>query len=353
MQYLHIYYLSIVIALNAMPIILKKRPGYDSRLVITLCALLIAVVYLAGMLRTDGVDLEVYRQNFEDSYEDSIPDVGFRFLIDALRLLHVPFQGMMLLMGAVSIFAIHRLARTFTLNFALLLLIWFMHMAVVKDFSQTRIGFAISLAIIGLTSRSTTVKGIAYLFAIGMHLTAVVFVLAYEVCMKTATLRRPWHRYLVLGTMLGSILAAGQLLSALAFLDDRIDIYLNWERDGYGVPVESYGSLLLHAIVIGITFFCRRHWQHDPRFKAIFYLELLGIACFIAFSDIAIFAFRLSNVLVSLYPILLAQCLSSLYATPGRMSLPRAMAITQAYVFSLLLIIRPGTYEILAAMSFS
>lgn len=353
MQYLHVYYLVIAIVMNAMPIVLKKHPGYDSRLVATLCATLISMVYLVGMLRTDGVDFEVYRQNFEESYEDSIPDWGFRLLIDGFRLLHLPFSGLMLLIGMVSILATHRLARAFDLNFALLLLLWFMHMAVVKDFSQTRIGFAVSIAIIGLTSKSVGIRGLAYLLAIGMHLTAAVFVMAYEFCRWTAALRRPLHRGLLLGAMLLTVLAAGRMLAALAFLDPRIDIYLNWEREGYGVPVESYGSLILHGAVILVAWLCRRHWNDDPRFRVMFYLEFLGVVCFIAFSDIAIFAFRLSNVLVSLYPVLLAQCLTSLYATPGRMSLSRATAMAQAYAFSLLLLLRPGSYEILAAMSFS
>lgn len=352
MQYLHIYYLAIAFVMNAMPIFLKKNPGYDSRLVATLSALLIAAVYLAGMLRTDGVDFDVYRQNFEESYEDSIPDWGFRLLIDALRFLHLPFSSLMLLIGVISIYAIHRLARAFELSFALLLLLWFMHMAVVRDFSQTRIGLAVSIAVIGLTARTTPAKYVAYALAISMHLTAVVFVAAYEVCMVTSMLRRPWHRGLMLSLMLAGILAAGKLLSALAFLDERIDIYLNWERAGYGLPVDSYGSLILHVAVVGVAAVCRRYWQDDPRFRAMFYLELLGIACFLAFSDIAIFAFRLSNVLVSLYPILLAQCLTSAYAVPGKLSIVRTTAFTLACMFSLFLLIRPGSYEILAAMSF-
>lgn len=353
MRYLHVYYLSIIFAMYAMPLYLKRHPGHDSKLISGIFGLLISVVYLAGMMRAEGIDLDVYRENFDDSYENSIPDIGFRLLIDGLKALHLPFEALMLLMGVFSILAIHRLSRSFDINFVLLLLLWFMHLAVVRDFSQTRIGFAMALATFALTSTTTAARVCWYALAISMHLTAAAFVLAYELCLylansKNAAKRRGWML-----AILAIIFLVGRSIDSLSFLDPRIEIYLNWEREGYGVPVDSYGSLMLHFGVLAMAALCRRHWLHDPRLRAIFYLEVLGITSFIAFSDVAIFAFRLSNVLVSLYALLVAHCLLALYATPGRMSATRTGALLLACLMALFLLVRPGSYEVLAAMSFS
>ena len=351
MQYVHLYYLTVTIALCAVPLYLRRRLSYDIRLLSGILGALVSVVYLVGMIRSEGIDLDIYRENYEGSYQNSIPDVGFRLLMYLLKVVHLPFEALMLIMGITSILAIHRLSMSFRLSFTLLLLLWFIHLAVVRDFSQTRIGFAMALAVLAITSKSMMPRVIFYGLAISMHLTSAVFVFAYEACLYIARLDRAAIRSILIMIMIFLIFVMGNSIGALSFFDERVDIYLNWEREGYGLPVESYGPLLLHCGVVLIALICRKHWIQDSRLRAIFYLELLGITFFIAFSDVAIFAFRLSNVLVSLYFLLIARCFVSLYESHKKMSLVRFGVLAQAYFITLFLLFRPGSYDLLAAIT--
>jgi hypothetical protein len=351
MQFLYIYYSIIGISFCMLPLYLRRRSSHDIRLLIGVIGTLVSLVYLLGMMRSDGIDLDIYRASYEDSYENSIPDLGFRLLIHLLNAMHLPFEVLMLIIGATSILAIKRLCKSFHLSFVLLLLLWFLHFAVVRDFAQTRIGFAIALAMIALTSSSYAARLTLYALAISMHLTSAVFVLAYEACLYIARQERICRRITGMVVLIALIFLTGNFINVLGILDERINLYLNWDREGYGLPVAGYGTLLLHSVIVFFAIIYRKHWSDDVRLRAIFYLEILGISVFIAFFDFAIFAFRLSNVLVSLYPVLIVHCLMTLYATNNKISLAQPVAVVQAYFIVFFLLFRPGSYEILTAIS--
>lgn len=352
MSYAAIYYAVLAAALLVLPIYWRPNRSLDGSYLKLVCTAGLLVLYFGALLRTDGVDFEVYRENYLNPlYENAIPDPGFQGLMAISRALHAPFSVIVLFMGTVSIAAIYRLSHHFRIDVTLLLLVWLMHLAVVRDFSQTRVGFAFAIAVFGLTARRPYQRACWYALAVSMHLSSIAFVLAYEYCMFTAHRASRSSRMVWLSVGAAVITLCAASLPYLSFLDERIGIYLAWEASGYGAPVDSYGTLFLHALILLTCILTHRRWSDLPEMRAIYYLEWLGVLTFLAFSSVAIFAFRLSNLLFSMYPVLLLYVLSAWQYDRSTLQ-PRFAPGLALYLIAAILILRPGSLDVLGTIRF-
>ena len=80
----------------------------------------------------------------------------------------------------------------------------------------------------------------------------------------------------------------------------------------------------------------------------LFYLQILAIASFIAFHNHSIFAFRLSNIIASLYPIFILLAVSKIHVRLGRYSIGYQAAGIVLQVVSIALLLRPGSFDIIS-----
>jgi hypothetical protein len=344
MDFIVIYYTATLASLLVIPMFVAGPSFKHFTGPRTAIVLLVVLVYALGMSRYAGVDMENYIYAFE-SDPAFIPDIGFQSIIEFYSALGLPFFVLMLSIAATNFFAITRLASHFNLSFGLMLIIWFFHIVVVRDFAQLRSSLAISLAIIGLTSSSGTLKWLLYLGSASVHLTSVIFILAYETCSRVSAMRSKLWQWLVIGVLSAIAIVGGMLLPHLGFLNERIEIYLLWTEDGYGAPVGSFGILFLHILILAISLVSFRSWSVDARLRTVFYLEILGIVAFVSLSSYGIFAFRLSNLVLSLYSVLI---LAAIKAMGERRT--RYTDILQKFallLIGLVLILRPGSVDIL------
>ena len=306
-SYLLFYYIAAVLGLVCSPLFfLKYRCGslVEIRFFIIL---VVSVTYLVGALRQNGVDYAVYIYSYYNDYA-YIPDVGFKAVMFSFNSVGLPFQAMMLFIAALTILSLRSAAKYFSISFIPLLTLYFLHLVVVRDFSQIRVGFAVALAILGLTSSGKLKRGVFYLLAGSIHLTSLVFILSYEFCR--------W---------------------AVQFKSRRTQI------------------MVMVCALVGIFFlgyYSRMLWGQDDKIRVLVFLQILGISIFLAFIDIAIFAFRLSNVTLSLYPVLLISILSRLRMRADGYLLNNTLAVFVWLLVGISLIFRPGSVEILKAVSF-
>lgn len=344
MSYLTLYYFTAMLAMFFIPAFIPSRTYKDWRGLRAFILLLVTIVYAAGMMRTAGVDLENYIHAFDYDYE-LIPDIGFQVIIKFFKSLGLPFTGMILAIGAVNYFAVLLLARHYSVSIGLLVILWFLHIVVVRDFANLRSSLAISIAIFGITATSKKRTLGFYVGCISVHMSAAVFVLVYEACKmvsKIRSVRCQWILILIGSAIITSI---GLTLPQLSFLDQRIELYLNLHEDGYGNEVDSFGLLALHGLIVVLSIAFYRFWWGDQRLRALFYMELVGIVSFISLSGHAIFAFRLTNLILSLYPVLLLSIVKGIGLKRNRYV--GLMSILFLWLFSLALILRPGSSEIL------
>ena len=341
LQFIYIYYFFAASVIASIPFLYLSNRSELLKLYRFVILCFVVFVYLYGMSRTGGADMVNYLKTYDNSDTFKIFDPGYMLINNTFKSLGLPFNALLIFSGFISLFAAHRISMFFNIRFVLLISILFLHIFIVRDFAQFRVGMAISFALIALTSSRKT-KLLLYFVGISIHFTALFFVIAYEASLWAARLSRQRKRKLFLGLCFAVIFAIGLNVSYLSFIDPRIDLYLNWDRDGYGRTVNSYSVLVFNILILILALLSKKYWP--PRMRELVYLQMFGIVTFFAFSGASIFAFRLANVTFSLYPVLLLMTLDSLrpYVPSGRLAMGFLLSM-----FTFLLLMRPGSMRLI------
>tara|TARA_R100001143_G_scaffold63552_1_gene71817 strand:- start:8717 stop:9748 length:1032 start_codon:yes stop_codon:yes gene_type:complete len=318
----------------------------------TLIIVMVVLVYLVGMMRTGGIDVENYLYAFNEDVT-FIPDVGFQLIIILFNALGLPFAAMMLFISFINIYALRKIASFYHVSFGLLLILWFFHIVVVRDFAQMRSGLAVSLALLGVVTSKPWLKILLFTFSASVHITSIVFIFAFEFVKQVSQKKSKWLRFFLISVSIVLLIAIGQvLLPILSVFDERIEIYMAWNDSGYGAPVESYGILALHGLILMLAALTYQSWKSDVIIRYLIYLEIFSIATFIAFSNFAVFAFRLSNVVASLYPVLVILLISRVNLSYGKFNISPVSSYMFISFFLLVLTLRPGSFGILNSITF-
>jgi hypothetical protein len=350
-SYFLFYYIAAALGLVCSPLFFLKYRG-DSLIEIRFFVILVvSFTYLVGALRQNGVDYAGYIYSYYNDYA-YIPDIGFQAVMFFFNSAGLPFQAMMLFIATSTIFSLRSAAKYFGISFIPLLTLYFLHLAVVRDFSQIRVGFAVALAILGLTSSGKLKRGVFYLLAGSIHLTSLVFILSYEFCRWAVQFKSRRSQIMVMVCAVVCIFFLGSFVQYLSFIDERIEIYLTWEDENYGLPVGQYLTLIFQISILAMAYYSRMLWEQDEKIRVLVFLQILGISIFLAFIDIAIFAFRLSNVTLSIYPVLLISILARLRLRVDGYLFSNTLAVFVWLLVGIALIFRSDSVEILKAVSF-
>jgi hypothetical protein len=340
------YYSTAILALSLAPFVwgLRSRPLLI-KFMGGLTFFAVIATYLIGMLRQNGIDYEAYTYAYYQDASD-IPDVGFRLLVFLFRSAGLSFQGMMLFVGIFTLFSLRRVAKYFDISFALLLIFYFLHMALIRDFAQLRVGIALAIIYNGLTFRRLSIRLIIYVLASTIHFTSLFFSIPYEYCKFLSQKENKTTQLLLMLIPLTTIFITVNNLEVLSFIDTRISTYIYWDQENYGQAVGNYNVLFVHLLLLIIAFLNRKTWENNSKVQSLFYLQIVGIFIFLLFSKYAIFAFRLSNAALSLYPVLIISVLNF------KDHLKHIFCVVYIVV-GLLLIVRSGNLEILEGMKFT
>lgn len=341
LQFFYIYYFIAASIIFSFPILYQANKSELLKLYRFLLLCFVVSVYVYGMARTGGADIINYLKTYNNSNIYKIFDPGYVLISDTFKYFALPFKAVLIFSGFISLFAVYRISVFFNIRFVLLLSIFFLHIFIVRDFAQFRVGLAISFALIALTSSLKT-KWLLYLVGVSIHFTTLVFIIAYEASLWASQLSRPRRRMLFLGLCISIIVIVGLNISYLSFIDPRINIYLMWDRDGYGRAVTSYNTVFFNLTILILALLSRKYWP--PKMQALVYLQMFGIVTFFAFSGVSVFAFRLANVCFSLYPVLLLMTVDSLrpYLPSGRLLMGFLLSL-----LTTILLLRPGSMKLI------
>ena len=284
------------------------------------------------MFRSAGVDISGYRRLYEVSASDLF-DPGFLFLMNFGKALSLNFEGFLLFLGLLTSALYFRVSKFFSIHYGILLLVLMLHIFIVRDFAQLRVGLAIALIIFSYTF-DTKFKYLGYFFGFSIHFTGLVLIslfIYYDFFLKkNPTLVKKLFPFII-------IFLFGFFISYLGVLDPRIELYLNWDKEGYGAPVNDFRQpLFIFFIIIFHIYFSKKNISDFDLFTFCYMSSLI---IFFSFSDYAIFSYRLSNVAISLYPITIAKMFES-----SRPDLNKAFGIT---IFTVLVSLRENSFQIL------
>jgi hypothetical protein len=307
----------------------------------------LVLVYLAGMHRSAGIDFDTYSAAYDETGQP-IPDQGYSALTWLAKQAGIDFPAFLFLQGIFTLAAMWIAARQKNADPIVVLAVYLLHLAVVRDMSQSRIGLAIAIYLIGQTRERALPKTVLYLLAISVHITAAVVILVWALA-STSARWRPSRRVIFVYIPLAALSAFGVgLLDLLSFVDPRIEIYLSWDDAAYGAPLESFGALG-RSILIFIVYLAAQRRFKQSVFVPYMTTELAGAAILIGFSQFSIFAARLSNVAISMYPIGLGiVALAYQQVPPSRRTMMTAMTLKSAVALAVVaLVLRPGSLDAL------
>lgn len=264
-----------------------------------------AATYLLFMYRIGGPDYNNYSKAFAEPSLLIIPDVGFQFLTKIAHYLGVTFTTFSLLFGFYSIFVYHRLAKHFDVNSSILLMILLCHLFVVRDFSQIRIAFAICLILHGWLY-GNKFSLIFYAIAIAMHLASLTLI---GIIFCSYLVNKTKQKLGILILFATTVSLIGHNLEKLSYFDPRISTYISWDAENYGQPVSGFG----HSILI-IFLLIVKYYFLDKRFRIFDIIStslILALTISLSTRDYAIFSYRITNIAISFYPIVIAGIFSS------------------------------------------
>ena len=270
------------------------------RAVSPVLAFFVSILYIFGMYRSAGIDITHYRRNYDDINISDISDPGYNLLMFISNSIGLPFESFLLTIGFLNLMLIRFCCVRLKVNFGIVLAILALHLFLVRDFSQFRIGLAVNFVIAGFLSTGK-IRYIFYTLGASFHFTSLILVgLFYSYNFQKN------KRILIKAMPLVFVFFVGFSVSYLTFLDPRIDIYLNWDREGYGQSITNYNQVFLLLFFLSVSLY-RSSFQMD----VFVYSFVYSLIVFIAFSHAAIFSYRLANVCMSLYPYLFAKILNS------------------------------------------
>jgi hypothetical protein len=301
------------------------------------------------MSRSKGIDHGTYRRNYNGLIEN-IPDPGYMLITDFLNSFFVPFQAVVVLFGLVSIISIVKLSKYFNVHFFPLFFIYFAHLFVGTDFSQLRIGLAMSIAAIAFVS-NYKYRYVLYIFAGLTHLSILSFICIAEYAKFLVKIRSNSIRAVGILVAIIMLFLVGKYLYLFSFLDDRIETYVKGfysTYEGYGAPVHSYIQPLFHFAILAPFLVFRRRLRKDKMLDTLVLIQVFGIATFFAFSDNGIFAFRLTSAILSLYPVLILILYNNIVAQVDFLKRNDALLYLGLIIFLVsVFIFRPGAYRII------
>ena len=263
-----------------------------------LLVIYVSLIYLLGMYRSEGVDINAYRRAYESAQASEIIDPGYNIIMLLSQNLGLSFEVFLLSIGMLNLLLIRFCCLRLDVNFGIVIAILALHLFIVRDFSQLRVGLAVNLVLAGWLSQGI-IRYVFYVFGVSIQFTSLMLVgliTSYEFQKRKKLLIRTLPFLF--------IIMIGYGLSYLKFIDPRIEIYLNWDEEAYGRATSSFTILIYSSLLLFLSLY-RSNFKIDIY---VFSFLFSGIV-FLSFLDVAIFSHRLTNICLSLYPFFVAKIL--------------------------------------------
>ena len=275
-------------------------------------------LYLAGMLRYKGVDLWAYQQSyhsFNANHLVSSSDIFYIGLTSLFSSLGIPFIIFLFICSLLGLYTLRHLSSYFELPFYVISPLFLTSVIIVRDFSQLRIGLSIYFALLLVCRNKSLPKPIALLLlfaSIFTHISSLFFLLSFTVS-KLISSSNSLVKYLFFTLLVSlSLYLFINSISLFSFIDPRISLYINIQREGYGISRPEYLLTFIYSLITLFSLppllrsFNASQSSSSIQFRVLFVLN--SISSFILFSSFtvpSIFVMRLYSLSATLTPILL------------------------------------------------
>lgn len=270
------------------------------------------LVLLAGF-RCDNADWDSYSQIFIDITNGDFfasSDVGFNLLLWIISIITNQPLIMFIIIALISVTLNITSYDKYTKYIFICTLIYFVHNYALKEMIQIRVGMASALCLYSiryLYEKKYKKFLLIWTIAITIHFTALVFCLAYFAARFDFN-KSILFRFFIFSLIIGTIYPFGQIIKTMIGINERLDAYVSYGDSGYAQAIGIWSNInTIKCIIIFCTFYYYydRLSRAQSYFKTLFYSYSFGLCWLICFNDFAIIGARMSNILLSVEPILL------------------------------------------------
>lgn len=279
-------------------------------------ALIIAIGLLLSLLaglRCDNADWDSYFQMFTEiteGYFFASSDIGFNLFLWIISLVTYHPIFMFIIVASLSVSLNLNSYNKYTKYIFICILIYFVHNYALKEMIQIRVGMASAICLYSvryLYEKKYKQFLFIWAIAVSIHFTAFIFCLTYFV-VRADFGKKILFKILIFSIIVGSIYPLGALLKNVLGINERLDAYIAYGDSGYAQSLGIWTNA--NAMKCLMIFFVLYHYydaisKKQQYFKTLFYSYSVGIYWLICFNDFAIIGARMSNILLSVEPILL------------------------------------------------
>ena len=293
------------------------------------------ILFFTGAFRSNGPDILTYKDFYYNSPE-RIPDILFYLIFSLFSSIGFKFEIILLLMMLLTLVSVKRIAKIYKVSFLFTFCIYFIYLIPIRDLAQFRTGLAISLLLIGFSfNNKKFISWPLYCASVLCHYTVIVLLINIVGSYLIASLHNKYLRLILLLLAVIFIFTVGLKIEQLAFIDQRISIYLSYTSHTDGRPVQSLTVVMYYSLItLSFMYFAKNDLSKKDH-RSLVFMMIFSISIFFAFSNIAIFAFRLAHVAAALHPIMVALVFKSI----RKKEMPKSQRMLGVLVIGILTLI--------------
>ena len=281
-----------------------------------LCLLLFILTLFAG-LRMGNPDYYVYDEIFKGiahNQDFASADIGFNFLCWLLSFLSSNSLIMFLSVAGIAVALNLNSFQKYSPLFLVCVLYYFVHLYVLKEMIQIRAGLASAICVYSIRYLidNKYKKGLLFIgMAMSIHLTSIVWLLVLFV-QKYRLSVKALKRFFLISLFIGWVYPLGHLVKLFAGgIDERLSMYIAYGDGGYAATLGIFSNpaAIKSILILLLAFiFCERLKVHKY-FQVVLYAYVIGTCWLMLFNDFAIIGARMSNILLSVEPVLVSYLL--------------------------------------------
>ena len=334
-MFLSYIFISCLIFLSMAFSIVSSRKIFFFVFILVVCAQLILT------FRVTGIDLNNYISLFKEP--NLLPyDLGFRVLIEIITVITDDHRFVLVCIWITNLIVLFLASRNLQISFPLLILIYSLHLFLIRDLAQIRIGLAMNIVILSISFIHIQKKFLSWItlgIAISIHLSIFIFVPIFIVGRQIGAIllnNKNFIFFIAMSAVMGLLL--GDYFEIIfQFFPQRAGRYAN------------EGSIAISSLVLVVLYFVLLiNFNLNNELSSVLRLSLiLAIFFLIVGGEFSIITLRIVSLFTGLYIIPMALRLESI-TTSKKIHL-RDLPI---FLILIAIFLRPGNKEILEAIKF-
>lgn len=273
------------------------------------------ILILFAGLRKENADWRQYCEIFEAAIKgDSsglTADPLFNGLCWSLGMISSSPLILFLTVAYISVTLNLNSFKKYTPFFFTAILCYYSHMYLNKEMIQIRVGLASGICIFSiryLLQDKMKKYYLLLLLAFCIHLTTIVWVLLpilYQKNIQKTTLLA----FVLFSLIIGIYYPLGNIVKVFGYaLNARLDSYINYGSEGYAASLGVFSNInIIKTLFLFLLFYIKYDLFKKifPFFYPMFISYSIGLCWMLLFNDFSIIGARVSNVLLSVEPIMI------------------------------------------------